>query len=260
MEDIKQNRRRHAREKRKSKFPLELLHTMCDVEQTLPQLQPVAYDEPLAVGEDVSVIFREAGHILASAMLEVNITRLGNSCRIIFSEDIGQWDKPLIHDPTVFDCADYVVTESTYGNRDHQDGGDIKTQMARVISLAVARGGNVIIPTFAVERAQELMYYIGCLVRDDRIPRVPVYLDSPMAVNVTEICTAGRIKHRLRRDISREESAVLFVRYQAHGTLGRLICNCEDNLRTHGCNYVVRAQIAEIVGFSGHADRSDLLK
>ena len=130
MEDVKQNRRRYAREKRKSKFQLELLHTMCDVEQTLPQLQPVAYDEPLAVGEDVSVIF---------------------------PEDIGQWDKPLIHDPTVFDFADYVVTESTCGNRDHQDGGDIKTQMARVISLTVARGGNVIIPTFAVERAQELI-------------------------------------------------------------------------------------------------------
>ena len=288
---------------------------MHDVQQTLSQLKPVAYDEPLAVSKDVSVVFHEAGHILGSAMLELNINHLGNSCRVIFSGDIGQWDKPLIHDPTVFDRADYVVMESTYGNRDHQDGGDIETQMARVITSTVARGGNVIIPTFAVERAQELMYYIGRLVRDDRIPRVPVYLDSPMAVNVTEIfrqhrdrydeetwrminagaaplsypglhltrsvedskqinalkepaiimatsgmCTAGRIKHHLRRNISCEESTVLFVGYQAHGTLGHRIRNREDEVRIHGRKYVIRAQVAEIFGFSGHADRGDLLK
>jgi len=248
-------------------------------------------------------------------MLEVVVTENGATRRVIFSGDIGQWNKPIIRDPSLFDSADYVVMESTYGDRNHEDGGDVETQLCDVINETIGRGGNVVIPTFAVERAQELMYYISRLVREDRIPDVKVFLDSPMAVDVTSIyhrhreyfdqetwalissnqsplqfpglqlartvaqsqeinnqrkpciimatsgmCTGGRIKHHLRRNISRAESTILFVGYQAHGTLGRLISDGAPEVRIHGRNYESKARIARIYGFSGHADQSALLR
>jgi metallo-beta-lactamase family protein len=131
--------------------------------------------------------FFDAGHILGSAMIQIDATEGTQTRRIVFSGDIGQHDKPILRDPSFLKEADYVVMESTYGNRNHERAGDVETQLARVISETAARGGNVIIPTFAVERAQELIYYIGRLSRAGRIPALPVFLDSPMAVDVTAI-------------------------------------------------------------------------
>ena len=234
---------------------------------------------------------------------------------MLFSGDIGQWGKPLIRDPSLFEQADYVVMESTYGDRTHGEGGDVETQLSQVINETIDRGGNVVIPTFAVERSQELMYYISRLVHDGRIPNVEVFLDSPMAVDVTDIfrqfrdcfdqetwqlitseepplrfpglhlvrtvqesrainrmespciimassgmCTAGRIKHHLRRNIERAESTIVFVGYQSHGTLGRQILDRKEQVRIHGRTYRVRAQVNQIYGFSGHADRSGLIR
>jgi len=215
----------------------------------------------------------------------------------------------------LFREADYVVMESTYGDRLHEDHGDVETQLCDVIQSTLKRGGNVVIPTFAVERAQELMYYIGRLVRAERIPEVTVYLDSPMAVDVTEVfrqfqdcldaetlqlilsnrpplrfpglrlvrsveeskainqarqpciimassgmCTAGRIKFHLRHNIERPESTILFVGYQGVGTLGRLILEKRQSVRIHGRMHRVLARVAQIHGFSGHADRTGLLR
>jgi metallo-beta-lactamase family protein len=239
----------------------------------------------------------------------------GTTRKIVFSGDIGQWDKPIIRDPSLLDEADYIVMESTYGDRNHREAGDISTQLADVIKATVDAGGKVVIPTFAVERAQELMYYIGTLLHDDRVPSVPVFLDSPMAVDVTEIfqrhkdafdretwdlitsgqaplrfpglelvrsterskeindlkepaiimstsgmCTAGRIKHHLAHTIDHEQNTILFVGYQAQGTLGRQILEGNKQVRIHGRMYPVRARIEQIHGFSGHADRDDLLR
>jgi len=221
----------------------------------------------------------------------------------------------LVRDPSVFDQADYLVLESTYGDRDHDDVGKVKDQIAEIVNDTVERGGNIIIPTFAIERAQELMYYLSELVRDDRIPHLMVFLDSPMAVRVTHVfekhirllddearalfregeppfdfpglklvrraaeskainrikgsciilagsgmCTGGRVKHHLARNISRPESTVFFVGYQARETLGRQILDGEPEVRIHGQMHPVRARIVQIHGLSAHADRTDLLK
>ena len=285
------------------------------MDQTLPLIEPVDYQQLIQVTDDVKVTFEEAGHILGSAMLDVRVAREDRETRIIFSGDIGQHDKPLIHDPSVFDRADYVVMESTYGDREHEDGGDIGEQFEKIINRTIAAKGNVVIPTFAVERAQELMYYLSELVHQKRIPDVAVYLDSPMAIDVTEIfkqhrdrfdaetwnrilegsqplrfpgltlsrsreqsmainrskqpsiimstsgmCTAGRIKHHLKRNITRPESTLLFVGYQAEGTLGRQILNGKPEVRIHGQMWPVKAHVDQIYGFSGHADRSGLLE
>ena len=315
VEDAAYKKRRHQREGRRGKHPEVPLYTEVEVEQALPLLQRVEYGKPVEVTPNVSATFHDAGHILGSAMIEVNARENGRTRRIIFSGDIGQWDKPLVRDPTTFDSADYVIMESTYGDREHEDGGDVATQLAGVINDTHRRGGNVVIPTFAVERAQELMYFLGGLVRSHRIPEMPVFLDSPMAIDITDIyrrhpecydeemrrllaegtsplrfagltmthtteeskaindapgpaiimstsgmCTAGRIKHHLRQNITRPECTILFVGYQANGTLGRQIVDGNPYVRIHGKDHPVRAKVAKIFGFSGHADRSGLVR
>jgi metallo-beta-lactamase family protein len=119
------------------------------------------YDKPIDLNDRVSVTFHDAGHILGSAMLELKVKENGAARTVVFSGDIGEWDKPIIRDPSVFESADYVVMESTYGARDHKDDKPVEDQLSDIINETVERGGNVIIPTFAVERAQELMYHIG---------------------------------------------------------------------------------------------------
>lgn len=314
-EEVSHKKRRHKKEGRRSKHPEVPLYTEADVERTLPLFQAVPYKKPLKINHAFSVTFHDAGHILGSAMLEVEVKENGRTKRILFSGDIGQWSKPLIRDPSLFDQADYVVMESTYGDRNHEKGGDIETQLCDRLNRTLRRGGNVVIPTFAVERSQELMYYINRLVHDDRIPDVKIFLDSPMAVDVTEIfrqfrdcfdsetwqlitsgsaplhfpglqmvrsvedskaindvnepciimatsgmCTAGRIKHHLRKNVGRAENTILFVGYQGRGTLGRQILDGNRTVRIHGRDRRVKAEIAQIYGFSGHADRNALLR
>lgn len=315
MEDIEYKQKRHRKENRTSPYPYEPLYTVEDVDSTLRLLKPAEYLKPVQVTDGIKATFHDAGHILGSAMIEIEATEGDITRHIVFSGDIGQWDKPLIHDPSLLEHADYLVMESTYGDRDHERAGDLEMQFETIVNETHARGGNVVIPTFAVERAQELMYYFSRLVHSQRIPRMSVFLDSPMAVDVTEIfrdfrefldaetfammnahtpplrfpglemirtanqskainflktpciimassgmCTAGRIKHHLRNNISRADSTILFVGYQGDGTLGRQILDGNKRVRIHGQEFNVRARIAQIYGFSGHADRSGLLR
>jgi metallo-beta-lactamase family protein len=314
-EDAAYKKRRHQKEGRRGKYPEVPLYDERDVRRTLPLFQSVAYGRPIQVIDGLTAVFHDAGHILGSAMIEVRAEENGRSLTVLFSGDIGQHDKPIIRDPTYFRRADYVIMESTYGDRDHEAKGDIETQLAERVNSAVDRGGNVVIPTFAVERAQELMYYISGLVHRKRIPPLPVFVDSPMAVDVTAIyrrhpdafdqeafhricsgdqpfhfpslqmvrtaeesrainklrepaiimatsgmCTSGRIKHHLRQNLERPESTILFVGYQGQGTLGRQILDRQPEVRIHGRNYRVRAEVAQLYGFSGHADRHGLLR
>ncbi len=135
----------------------------------------------------MGVTLHDAGHILGSAMVEFRVRDGGRETLVLFSGDIGQWGKPLIRDPSVFEQADYVVMETTYGDRDHAHGGDVETQLEKIVKETLARGGNLVIPVFAVERAQELIYHFARLVHAGRIPHVDMFLDSPMAVDVTTI-------------------------------------------------------------------------
>lgn len=319
-EDAKFKQKRHRKEGRTGPHPIEPLYTVEDVDRTIPMIEDVKYGRPFVVAPGMVSVFHDAGHILGSAMIDIRIESKVNPQRIIFSGDVGQGGTPIVRDPSIFKEADYLVMESTYGDRNHNskdDGGekeDTASQLTRFISETIQRDGSVIIPTFAIERAQELIYQIGRLMNQDKIPDVPVYLDSPMAGRVTKVfrkhrdlfdedawkrinagdsplmfpelkivktpeeskainrlkspaiimstsgmCTAGRIKHHLRHHITRPESMILFVGYQASGTLGRHILNGAKDARIHGRIWPIRARIEQIHGFSGHADHDQLL-
>ena len=315
QEDAAYKRKRHRKEKRKGRYPVVPLYQVEDAQKALSLLQGVPYGERVKLNDQVTATFHEAGHILGSAMIVLEAEENGQHRRVIFSGDLGQWNKPLIGDPTLLERGDFVVMESTYGDRNHRDAGDPQEQLAELVNDTARRGGNTVIPTFAIERAQELMFHIGQLVHADRIPDLPVYLDSPMAVDVTQVfrdcrqyldaetwqlleqgkpplrfaglklvrsvdeskainasrgpciimsasgmCTAGRIKHHLRANISRSDSTILFVGYQAVGTLGRQILEGAPKVRIHRRQFPVHARIAQIYGFSAHADRDDLLR
>lgn len=185
-EDAAFKRRRHEREARSVGHPVVPLYSTEDVQATMPLVEDVDYETPVQLGEAVSVRFRDAGHILGSAMIELTV-RVGSATRtLVFSGDIGQWDMPFVCDPSLFERADYVVMESTYGDREHEDPGRVDDLLGRTIRETAAAGGNVIIPTFAIERAQDLMFHLSRLVYDQAIPPLPVYLDSPMAREVTQ--------------------------------------------------------------------------
>jgi len=186
-EDAALKKKRHEKEGRKGPHPEIPLYTAQEAEQCFSLFEEVDYDKPARLDPNLTVRYHDAGHILGSSSLELDIQNHGNRMKLIFSGDLGQWNKPLVKDPSVFDRADYVIMESTYGNRNHEAPAKIEDSLARVVNSTVARGGNIVVPIFAVERAQEFLFYLGRLVREDRIPPLLVFLDSPMAVEVTKV-------------------------------------------------------------------------
>ena len=187
QEDMKYKRKRHAKQGKTAKHSYEPLYTTEDAQKAVGLMEPCVYHEPVELGNGITATFHEAGHILGSAFIEIHVKENGQTQTLVMSGDVGQWDKPLINDPELFNRADYIVMESTYGDRLHKDAGPIEDQLERIVNDTVQRGGNIIIPTFAVERAQELVYYLGILADADRIPDIGVYLDSPMATKVTKV-------------------------------------------------------------------------
>ena len=313
QEDAAFKKKRHDKENRKGPYPEIPLYTVQDAEKCFPLMRAVPYEEFFPLNDQIKVCFHDAGHILGSAMIEVVFQDKNGPQNIIFSGDIGQWDKPLLNNPSVFDRADYVVMESTYGDRDHDKPQDIEDKLSTVVNNAVKAGGNVIIPTFAIERAQELLYYFSSLARAKKIPYIVTFLDSPMAVEVTKVfeqskkyfdketldlfktgqspfdfpglklvesiegskainlikgstiimagsgmISGGRIKHHLVREITRPESTLLFVGYQAVGTLGRQILDGASPVRILGQSYPVQMRLEKVDGLSAHAGMSDL--
>ncbi|MDY6892273.1 MAG: MBL fold metallo-hydrolase, partial [Chloroflexota bacterium] len=314
-EDAEFKKRRHEREGRRGPYPEIPLYTIDDAKTSLPLFSPVRYGQPVHLDGGIAATFYDAGHVLGASMIKISIQQGGNETTIIFSGDIGRWNRPILRDPTLFDEADYIVVESTYGDRLHETPQDIGDQLATVIRETVEAGGNIVIPSFALERSQEVLYHLNLLINEGRIPRLLVFLDSPMAVNITDIfehhpdlyddemtrlvnlnmspfdmpglemvrtvaeskainyvkgsaiiisgsgmCTGGRIKHHLVTNISRPESTILFVGYQAVGTLGREIVDGAKQVRILGQHYPVQARVAQIQGFSAHADRDDLFR
>lgn len=187
MEDMAYKKRRHQKEGRKSPHPYEPLTRIEDVHKVTRQFQPVPYEKDVSLGAGISFRLHDAGHILGSAIVELNAGEGADARRLVFSGDLGRPDVPIVRDPTIVERADGVVIESTYGDREHEHSEEIEDQLAEIISATAARGGKVIIPTFAIERAQELIIHLAALVESRRIPRLPAFLDSPMAVDATEI-------------------------------------------------------------------------
>lgn len=314
-EDVALKMKRHAKENRTGPFPLTPLYTIADVEATVPLLTPIEYDTPVQLAPGVEALFRNAGHILGAASVYVRVGLNGSTRTIAFSGDLGRWEAPILRDPTPAAEADYVLIESTYGDKEHKESSTIPDTLATIINETRRAGGNIVIPTFAVERSQDLLYHLNLLAIAGRIPRLPVFLDSPMAVSVTEVfrrhqdlfdeetrallrkgihpcdfaglktcrtadeskairdqagssiilagsgmCTSGRIKHHLVNNIARPESTILFVGYQAAGTLGRLILEGAKEVRILGQTYPVKARVAKVNGFSAHGDRREMLR
>jgi len=314
-EDAEFKRKRHEREGRKGPYPEVPLYTTEQAKATFEQFKPVHYKKPIEIVKGVEATFYDAGHVLGSSIIKVKLHLDGQYRSILFSGDIGRPDRPIVHDPDSIEQADYVLIESTYGDRVHQGPEDTKKMIAEVINSTNKAGGNIIIPSFALERSQEVLYYINELLLADAIPHLVVFLDSPMATNITKVfkkhrelfdkemtehirhnespfdfpglkitkatnqskainhikgtsiiiagsgmCTGGRVKHHLVNNITRPECTIMFVGYQAIGTLGRRIVNGEKKVRILGREYPVKARVVRINGFSAHADRNELLQ
>lgn len=314
-QDAEFKRKRHEREGRKGPYPEIPLYTMNDAQAVFPLFSTIKYEETIQPGDGIEASFHDAGHVLGAAMIKVRVSKNGERRTIVFSGDVGRWDRPIIRDPATFEEADYILVESTYGDRLHEGTEDTEKILADVINSTRKRGGNIIIPTFAFERAQEVLYYLNKLLLEARIPHLLVFLDSPMATSITEVferhqdmldeemnelirrrkspldftglkitrtadeskvinnisgtsiiiagsgmCTGGRVKHHLVRNISRSESTVLFVGYQAQGTLGRQIVDGLKEVRILGETHKVQARIVQMSGFSAHADRDELFR
>lgn len=308
--------RKHGRSGKKVQEPL---YTLQDAVEACKLFQAVRYNTPVQPAEDVRVVFRDAGHILGSAILEIWVREDGRETKIVFSGDLGNKGIPILRDPAIIDSTDYLVIESTYGDRLHHAQVDKVDHFVRIINETIARGGNVVIPSFAVGRTQEIIY---ALHREEEkyqthrqaFMKTPVYIDSPLATSATQIfrnntdcydeearqyvengdnpldfpnlhftasveeskslnqndeskiilsasgmCDAGRIKHHLKHNLWRQDSAVVFVGFQARGTLGRAIVDGAKKVRIFGEEILVNARIEMIEGFSGHADRDGLL-
>ena len=297
---------------------LEPLYTFQDAVDTLKFIESVRYDQQFSINDSMKVVFNDAGHILGSAIVELWVTEDDKESKIVFSGDIGVNERPILKDPTYIKHADYVIMESTYGNRLHPDNSASIEELFNIVEETTKRGGNVIIPSFAVGRTQELIfefnkfYNIGGRYREV-LDKIKVYIDSPMATNATAIfqknaqvfddetrdyilsgdnpldfpslvftrsseesqhlnidtapkviisasgmCEAGRIRHHLKHNLWDKKNSIVFVGYQAVGTLGRAIIEGTDTVTLFGEDIKVNAQIHNLEGFSGHADQNGL--
>ncbi|MFC1893806.1 MBL fold metallo-hydrolase RNA specificity domain-containing protein [Chloroflexota bacterium] len=315
-EDAYYKAERHKREGRRGPFPEVPLYTVEDAEAVESHFSSVEYLDCVKISSTVEGCYYEAGHVLGAAAISINIKKDDKNHRIIFSGDIGEPDRPIINDPAIFNEAEYVVIESTYGDRTHEEHKnlDIQQQLRECIKRTVSAGGNIVIPSFALERSQELLYHLNELFLQKEIPQLTVFLDSPMAIRITEVfkrhaelfdkemmqrlrqgdscfnfenlkmvqsteeskaiirerkssiiiagsgmVTGGRVKHHIANNITRPESTILFVGYQAIGTPGRILLDGANEIRLFGQTYSVKANIEKIDGFSAHADHDGLL-
>lgn len=308
---------RNRKAKRSGKEPYVPLYTADDASKALNQFKGCEYNKEYVLSDGVKICFTDAGHLLGSASISLTVTENGEEETIVFSGDLGNINRPLIKDPDVPPKADYVVIESTYGNRLHGERPDYVFQLTKIINKTFEKGGNVVIPSFAIGRTQELLYLIRKIKEDKlitRYPNFPVYVDSPLATEATEIysgdlldyyddealellekginpikfpnlrlsvtsddsmainrdntpkiiisasgmCEAGRIRHHMKHNLWKEESTILFVGYQAEGTLGRTIIEGATSVKLFGETIQVKARIEQLVGISGHGDREIL--
>lgn len=314
----------NRKRRREGKPELPPLYTYDDAINTLGLFENVAYDEMFQIDSNIRVRFRDAGHMLGSSIIEVWIKENGKEQKIVFTGDLGNNDIPLLREHVDIDEADILITESTYGGKNHENKGSRALKFLNVVSETLEKGGNVIIPSFAVGRTQEILYEIQKTKQtdDEEIKRkfdevlnAKVYVDSPLATSATEVflknldcldeevqqdlregkkplefhglrftqsvdeskelnatanqsiiisasgmCEVGRIKHHLKHNLWRNDSTILFVGYQAVGTLGRKIVDGAKNVKLFGEEITVNANVKYIEAYSGHADQEALLK
>ncbi len=310
---------RNRKAARSGKEPYVPLYTMDDAIGAIKLFVPCKYNEEIEIMPELKVRFNDAGHLLGSASIEAWATEGDVTKKIVFSGDIGNLNQPILKDPTYLESADYVVMESTYGDRSHGETPDYITNVSQLIQETFDKGGNVVIPSFAVGRTQELLYFLRQIKAEGRVKgynNFAVYVDSPLAIESTiaftrntydcfdadtmelinkginplsfeglrttttsdesrminfdnapkiiisasGMCEAGRIRHHLKHNLWRPECTILFVGYQAEGTLGRLLLEGNKSVKLFGETVEVKADIKFLNGVSGHADDSGLIK
>ncbi|WP_156946451.1 MBL fold metallo-hydrolase RNA specificity domain-containing protein [Desulfitibacter alkalitolerans] len=310
--------RKNRKNLRAGKPLLEPIYTVSDAEECIKLFEGKGYDEIIKLNDNVSLRFTDAGHILGSSIIEIWIKGTDGVKKVTFTGDLGNYDKPLVDDPEILEGTDFLVIESTYGSRNHDEEDEAARieKLSEVIESTFKRGGNVVIPAFAVERTQDLIFDLNKLIQEGRINPENIFVDSPLAIAITEIfcknadsfdeaaqdfsretgrcpltfknlrftrtaeesktinniksgaiiisasgmCDAGRIKHHLKHNLWRANSTILFIGYQAEGTLGRTILNGAKKVRIHGEEITVNARIESIKGYSSHSDQGDILK
>ena len=303
--------------RRAGRAPVEPLYTIDDAENAMGLVETYEYGEMVDLFEGVRLRFTDAGHLLGSACAELWLTEEGVTRKIVFSGDLGNVDQPIIRDPQYIDEADYVVMESTYGDRLHEPPESYTEALAQIIDETFEKGGNVVIPSFAVGRTQELLYFMREMKEEGMVKSHPdfrVCVDSPLANEATRIysgnlhgyldedaiealkggalfqfpgltltetseeskalnldtsskviisasgmCDAGRIRHHLKHNLWRKECVVVFVGYQAEGSLGRALLEGAKSVKLFGEEIAVNARIVNFKGLSSHADRDHLL-
>ncbi|QXM06602.1 MBL fold metallo-hydrolase RNA specificity domain-containing protein [Crassaminicella indica] len=297
---------------------IEPLYTAEDAKISLNYFDAYLYDQIIELNEDITVRFKDAGHILGSSIIELWVTENNKTAKIVFTGDLGIKNKPILKNPELIEEADYLIIESTYGNRLHEKQEERTKELISIINKTALRGGTVIIPSFAINRTQELIYTLNKYYEHtdelEAFMKVPIYIDSPMAISATQVyrnnsycfddetkklilsgedpfqfenlyyvnsqqesmrlnsqsypkviisasgmCTAGRIRHHLKHNLWKKNNSVVFVGYQAEGTLGRQLKEGAKKVRLLGEKISVEAEIYSIEGFSGHADQKDLL-
>ena len=297
---------------RQRKEFIEPLYTMRDAVRTQELMIGIPYNKTFDVLPGIRCTYVDAGHILGSASVILDVTEGDVTKRLVFSGDIGRRGLAIIRDPVIPEGADAVIMESTYGNRDHESVGDARAQLAAVVRDTAARGGRILIPAFAVGRTQELLYNLNGLAREGAIPAIPIYVDSPLATDTTTVfemhpevfdhtedlvnrttdlfhfpqvqftrsveaskslntaqgpmiiiaasgmVEAGRILHHLQHGAGDPKNTILFVGYQAEGTLGKRIETRPPTIRVYGEDIPLRAEVKVIDGYSAHGDRTEL--
>ena len=297
----------------------EPLYTMEDALGAIRLLVPCEYDKKVTICDEVTIRFTDVGHLLGSSSIEVFAKEGEEERTVVFSGDLGNTHKPILRDPIYINDADYVVMESTYGDRLHgEEAPDYVGELAAIIESTFRRGGNVVVPSFAVGRTQEMLYYFRKIKEEGLVKghSFEVYVDSPLAVEATQIfnenmaecfdqeamelvrnginplrfpgltlsitsndsiainsdnkpkviisasgmCEAGRIRHHLKHNLWRKECTVVFVGYQANGTLGRMLLEGASEVKLFGETIEVMAEIVKLEGVSGHADKAGLIK
>ncbi len=314
---------KNRKAKRSGKRLIEPIYTQADAAASFKYFKTVLYEQIIDVDEHLQVKFSDAGHILGSSIIEMWFRDDKETIKLVYSGDLGMDEKPLLKDPEIIESADYLIIESTYGNRIHENIEQRTEELIDIILKTAERGGTVVIPSFAVGRTQEIIYELNkyyddkCKLggKENQLKKIPVYIDSPLATKATEIfkrnsysfdketredilsgdnplefenlhftqsaeesvalnfsfepkiiisasgmCEAGRIKHHLKHNLWRKECSVVFVGYQAEGTLGRRILEGEKNVKILGEDIHINAEIYNVEGFSGHADKPALIK
>ncbi|NCB42957.1 MAG: MBL fold metallo-hydrolase [Clostridia bacterium] len=304
---------------RAGKAAVEPLYTTDDALETLTHIKPILYDQLVDINDQMKIVFNDAGHILGSAIVELWTEEGEKTSKLVFSGDLGMQNRPILKDPVFIKKADYLIMETTYGNRIHEENSTSIKRLLDIIIETTQRGGNVVIPSFAVGRTQELIFELNRIYDGDSaykaaLKNIQVYIDSPMAAAATEVfkknaqaydtemrefilkgdhpldfenlhftvtsdesrlinidqapkviisasgmCDAGRIRHHLKHNLWNPKASIVFVGYQAEGTLGRSILEGSEEVTLFGENIRVKAQVHNLEGFSGHADKTSLI-